>query len=179
MELALTIDVAIRCIGWRQASPLVERLADEAARLALADGVAALDLVSIGPVEFGINLTDAAEQRQLNRDYRGHDVSTNVLAFPAWEARVPMSADAPVLLGDVVLSFETVALEAAAQQKSLDDHLRHLVVHGVLHLLGFDHLTTADAAQMEGLETSILAKLGVADPYCDHAWSIEGDPRHG
>src|SRR5262245_23870018 len=152
MELVSTIDVAIRCIAWSRASPLVEWLTNEAARLALADGVAASGLVPTGPVELGITLADAAEQQQLNRDYRGQDVPTNVLAFPAWEAGRRMPADAPVLLGDVVLAFEPVAHEAAAQQKSLDDHLRHLVVHGVLHLLGFDHLTTADAAVMESLE---------------------------
>jgi probable rRNA maturation factor len=174
MELVSTIDVAVRCVGWSQASPRVERLADEAARLALADGVAASGCIPVAPLELGITLAGADEQRQLNRDYRGQDVPTNVLAFPAWEAGARTPADAPVLLGDVVLAFETVASEAAAQRKSLDDHLRHLVVHGVLHLLGFDHLTTTEAIVMERLETSILAKLGIADPYRAPARSAKG-----
>jgi probable rRNA maturation factor len=126
-----------------------------AARAALAD--AAPGIVSIV-------LTDDAEQRRLNRTWRGADAPTNVLAFPLAGAAPP---GAPVLLGDVVLAFETVAREAAEQKKPLADHLRHLVVHGVLHLLGFDHRTDTEAAIMEARETEILAGLGVPDPYGD------------
>jgi len=174
MALVSTIDVAVRCDSWIRVFPAAERLAQEAARLALADGMAASDWVAKAPVELGITLADAAEQRRLNRDFRGQDVPTNVIAFPVWEPGTRIPVDAPVLLGDVVLALETVAHEAAEQEKSLGDHLRHLVVHGVLHLLGFDHLTTADATVMESLEKSILAKLGVADPYRDTACSLKG-----
>jgi len=177
MERVLTIDVAIKCTAWSRASPSVIRLVDETARLALADGVAASGRRPTGRVELGVSLADANEQQRLNRMYRGLDLPTNVLAFPAWEAGTRMPSDAPVLLGDVVLAYETVAGEATAQQKSFDDHLRHLVVHGVLHLLGFDHLMTADAAVMECLETSILAKLGVADPYRTPSWPIDDGGR--
>ncbi|HEX7970330.1 MAG TPA: rRNA maturation RNase YbeY, partial [Stellaceae bacterium] len=101
--------------------------------------------------------------RALNRQWRGKDVPTNVLSFPALGATPPPGA--PRLLGDVVLAFETVAAEAAAQDKPLADHLRHLVIHGVLHLLGFDHESDADAQRMEASEIAILAGLGVPDPY--------------
>ena len=92
------------------------------------------------------------------------DAPTNVLSFPA-AASAPPAPGAPLLLGDVVLAFETVAAEAAAQGKPLADHLAHLVVHGVLHLLGFDHEADAEAERMEALETRLLAGLGIADPY--------------
>jgi probable rRNA maturation factor len=109
--------------------------------------------------------------RTLNRDYRGRDAPTNVLAFPQQDPAVqpdPVTqTDGPLLLGDVVLAFETVRREAASQDKTLADHTRHLVVHGLLHLFGFDHDTEATAAEMEGRETAILAALGVADPYAD------------
>jgi probable rRNA maturation factor len=117
-------------------------------------------------VELAVVLANDVEQRGLNRDWRGIDRPTNVLSFPAWEPRAPAPPGAPLLLGDVVLALETVAREAEAQGKPFADHLSHLVVHGVLHLLGYDHQTEIEAGVMETLETSILAGLGVADPYC-------------
>jgi len=102
--------------------------------------------------------------RELNRDFRGQDKPTNVLSFPSDEKPKP---GAPmVLLGDVVLAYETVAREAHAQGKSLAEHAAHMVVHGVLHLLGFDHeRNEVDAQRMEALETQVLAKLGIPNPY--------------
>lgn len=119
-------------------------------------------------VEVSIQLTDDAEVRELNRDYRGKDTPTNVLSFPMIETQE--LADGLLgpeqLLGDVVLAFETVAAEAAAQGKTLQDHGLHLIAHGFLHLLGYDHETgAADAEAMEALERSALAELNVADPY--------------
>ena len=167
MNLACTIDVALACADWTRLCPAAESLARGAAQLALARGTAALRLAWQGTVELGITLADAAGQRQLNRDYRGLDAPTNVLAFPVWEPGTRLPTGAPVLLGDVVLALETVAQEAAEQKKPIADHLRHLTVHGVLHLLGYDHLTQTEAAAMECLEKSILAELRVPDPYCD------------
>ena len=175
MEPVLTIVVGLACAGWSRVCPAVRRLAREAARAALVDGMRAAGLAPTAPVEVGVTLANAAEQQQLNRDYRGHDMPTNVLAFPAWQPGAPVPPEAPLLLGDVVLAFETVLHEADEQEKPLVDHLRHLVVHGVLHLLGFDHLTPADAAMMEALETSILAKLGVADPYRNTVWPLANE----
>jgi probable rRNA maturation factor len=168
-----SIDVTSTCTDWSRACPAAEGLAHKAAGLALVRGAAASGFAWQGPVELGITLVDATELRRLNRDYRGYDVPTNVLAFPAWEPGTCVPPGAPVLLGDVVLAFENVEREAAEQNKLIADHLRHLVVHGVLHLFGFDHVTQAGAATMEPLETSILAKLGVPDPYRDSVSLIE------
>jgi probable rRNA maturation factor len=176
MKPIAAIYIASSCIGWRQVCPDAERLARDAARVALVDGIAATRLTSPARLELGITLTDDAHQLQLNRRYRGQDVSTNVLAFRAWEPGMHAPPGAPLLLGDVVLAFETVAREADEQVKPFCDHVRHLIVHGVLHLLGCDHQREADAITMERLETSILAKLGVPDPYHDIKWSFEPEP---
>jgi probable rRNA maturation factor len=173
MNLACTIDVTLACGGWTRLCPRAESLAQGAADLALERGTTVLGLAWRGAVELGITLGDAANQQQLNRDYRGLDAPTNVLAFPVWEPGTGLSPGAPVLLGDVVLALETVAQEAAEQEKPIGDHLVHLTVHGVLHLLGYDHLTQVEAAAMESLERSVLAELGVPDPYRDTMSSIE------
>ncbi len=106
-------------------------------------------------------LLDDAGQRELNRQYRGIDRSTNVLSFPQIE---PFGAVAG-LLGDITLARETLEREAVELQLSFTDHFTHLVVHGFLHILGYDHIEDADALVMEGLEVQILASLGIADPY--------------
>jgi len=175
-KFTAAIDIASPCVGWRRICPDVELLARDAARVALVDGSVATGFRSPTRVELGITLTDDAVQRQLNRIYRGQDVSTNVLAFPAWEPGTDVPPGAPLILGDVVLAFETVAREADQQVKPLCDHVRHLIVHGVLHLLGCDHRREADAITMERLETSILAKLGVPDPYQNIGLSNEPEP---
>jgi probable rRNA maturation factor len=115
-------------------------------------------------LEISIRVVAADEIRSLNRDYRGKDKTTNVLAFPAG----PMSglpAEVPQLLGDVVVCAAVVAGEAAAQGKAVQDHWAHMLVHGTLHLLGYDHQNDADAREMESLEARVLADQGVADPY--------------
>jgi probable rRNA maturation factor len=109
-----------------------------------------------------IALSDDASVRRLNATYRGRDKPTNVLSFPSGEPARPGEARP---LGDVVLAGETVLAEAREQGVMPAHHLQHLAVHGLLHLLGFDHETDAQAAEMEGLETDILATLGIADPY--------------
>ncbi len=173
MDLICTIDVAVSCTGWCRVCPAVECLARNAAEIAVTQVLAASGRAWQAPVELGITLADAAEQQRLNRDYRGQDAPTNVLAFPAWDAATPVPVGAPVLLGDVVLALETVQREAAEQGKPLADHVSHLVAHGVLHLFGYDHLTPAEAAIMESLERSILAQLGAPDPYRDALSAIE------
>jgi probable rRNA maturation factor len=162
--------------GWRQGCPDVESIVRRSAKIALMRGAAAAGLVRQGPVELSIVLADAAEQQRLNREYRGKDAPTNVLAFPAWCPRSQPPRGAPILLGDVVLALETVVGEAAEQGKLFADHVRHLVVHGVLHLLGYDHETPSDAVVMESLETSILAEMGVPDPYREPMFFIEPPP---
>ena len=129
--------------------PGCERLARRAARAALATYATAPER------ELCLVLANDRLQRTLNRRFRGKDRSTNVLSFDA----------APAGLGDVVLALETVQAEAEAQGKSLADHVAHLVVHGVLHLMGYDHAGATEARRMERLEGEILAGLGIGDPY--------------
>jgi probable rRNA maturation factor len=158
---APTVEVTMPCAGWRRECSEAGSLADAAARLALRRAAAPNAAI------VDITLADDAAQRTLNRIWRGKDAPTNVLAFPASDPSLPVPAGAPLLLGDVVLAFETVRREAAEQGKPITDHLRHLVVHGVLHLLGYDHETAADAEAMEAHEIAILAELGVPNPYRD------------
>jgi len=114
--------------------------------------------------ELAVVLADNRLSRRLNRTWRGKDKPTNVLSFPALGNEAGPK-DAPRLLGDVVLAGGVVAAEAEAQGKRLSAHLSHLVVHGVLHLLGHDHERERDAQRMEALEIRILRRLGVANPY--------------
>ena len=176
MRFVATIEIASACIGWERRCPDVRRLARKTARVALHDGIVPTALTSPVRVELGITLTDDAGQQQLNHKYRGKPAPTNVLAFPAWHPNAPVPCGAPLLLGDVVLAFETIEREAVDQGKTFVDHFRHLVVHGVLHLLGYDHLTEGEAAVMEPLETAILAGLGVPDPYRDPRSPLETQP---
>jgi probable rRNA maturation factor len=158
---AVDIDFAESCAEWRRQLPEVEALCAAAARAALVAAGAAT-----APAELSLVLADDTLVRTLNQRWRGQDKPTNVLSFAAEEGSAPaVPAPLPRLLGDVVLAYETVAAEAVAQGKPLADHLRHLVVHGVLHLVGFDHMEDEEAERMEALETRILAGLGVPDPY--------------
>jgi len=162
----VSVEVSVDCDGWLAACPEAKGLAATAARTALSRAAAPL---AKAPLILGLVLTDDAEQRRLNRTYRGIDAATNVLSFAladlAADRSSPAPSGMPVLLGDVVLALTTVEREAREQEKPLADHLRHLVVHGVLHLLGFDHETDTDAAIMEAREVEILESLGVPDPY--------------
>ena len=116
--------------------------------------------------EAGIVLADDGMVRHLNATYRGKDAATNVLSFPFQAPPGGIPQDMPYL-GDVVLAAETVGLEAAERGIAPTAHLQHLVVHGLLHLLGFDHATDAEAERMEHLEAQILANLGIANPYAE------------
>jgi probable rRNA maturation factor len=129
---------------------------------------AVLDREAVGPSEVSVVLADDPFITQLNRDYRGIDRATNVLSFPSGATeRAPGQGHA--LLGDVVVALETVGREAVAQRRSISDHLAHLVVHGTLHLLGYDHEDEDEAEVMERREVELLARLGVADPYREAA----------
>ena len=146
------IEIELEAQGWKTALADVEAVVNRAAMAAL--GSVEGDVV--------ILLADDATVQDLNARFRQKDRPTNVLSFPAAESAFPH-------LGDVILGYDYCAAEAAAQSKTLADHLSHLVVHGVLHLMGYDHVEDDEAEEMEGEERVILAGLGVADPYAaDH-----------
>ncbi|WP_312679228.1 rRNA maturation RNase YbeY [Stutzerimonas nitrititolerans] len=115
--------------------------------------------------ELTIRLVDEAEGRELNHTWRQKDYATNVLSFPA---DVPDELLDIPLLGDLVICVPVVAREAAEQGKPLEAHWAHLVIHGCLHLLGYDHIDDAEADEMEALERQLLAELGHPDPYAEH-----------
>lgn len=119
------------------------------------------------PLELAIRLVDEAESRALNHDYRGKDKSTNVLSFPAELPEMVLAELEERPLGDLVICAPVVAREAGEQGKTLTAHWAHMTVHGILHLLGHDHIEAADAAAMEPLEIAILARLGWDNPYDD------------
>ena len=123
-------------------------------------------------LEVSVRLTDDAEVRMLNRTYRGKDKATNILSFPSCAADdLPVAVahaakgGPPVLMGDLVLASGVLAREAEAMGKTPEDHLGHLVVHGVLHLLGYDHMDDVEAERMEALEVRVLGTLGIGNPY--------------
>lgn len=159
-----TIALSFDCEAWEEALPEVEELCLRAAEAALSG--AGVELPE--PYELSLVLTTDAEIRILNKMWRGQDKPTNVLSFPGDMDIVP--EDAPVLLGDVVVAFETTQREVDDQglAANLSDHLSHLIVHGVLHLLGYDHEIESEAEEMEQLEIELLAGLAIPNPYADH-----------
>lgn len=146
--------------GWAWSE---ERL-EEAARAAFEAG---FDGDTSSSHEVAIVFDDDAAVQALNRDFRGQDKPTNVLSFPAEPIAAATQFDDAQPLGDVILSLDTLGREAEALEIPPQDHATHLVVHGVLHLLGFDHMDETEATEMEALETEILGRLGIADPYGD------------
>lgn len=149
---SLTLDVIVE-------SPLWDEKPDAETVIREAIAVAAKSTAQ-GAAEIAILLTDDSAIRKINRQWRDQDKPTNVLSFPANEA-----GQEAAHLGDIVIAYETLAREAAAENKPFAHHLAHLTIHGYLHLLGYDHMSDADAAQMEKLETALLEKLGIPDPY--------------
>lgn len=160
-KTAIASDVTIEAGDWRRRLPEAEGLA----RRAIEAAAAGFELGA--GAEVSVLLTDDRHIQALNRDWRGKDKPTNVLSFPGEDAEAEQPDGAPLLLGDIVVALETSEREAQDQQKPLADHFSHLVVHGMLHLLGYDHETQAEADEMEPLEIEVLAGLGVTSPYPD------------
>jgi probable rRNA maturation factor len=155
--MSVRVDFVESSRAWRRSLP-ARTLAREAIAVASIECGIALRRGA----EVCVHLVGDAEIQALNAQWRGVDAPTNVLSFPAVE---PARLGEARLLGDVLIAFETVSREAEHERKALRDHYRHLVVHGFLHLLGFDHVEDGQAEAMEALETRVLARLGVADPY--------------
>ncbi|MDZ7644848.1 MAG: rRNA maturation RNase YbeY [Woeseiaceae bacterium] len=135
------------------------------------DAAGDLRVAATRTCEVAVRFVDAEEGRSLNAAWRGRDYATNVLSFPAAGDELQLPEAGPLPLGDIVLCVPVVRREAEEQSKPLSDHWAHLLVHGMLHLLGYDHRTHRQAVVMERLETRILAAGGVPDPY------LSGAPR--
>ncbi len=160
---ALPISEVLVVADCWQAEPDAEDVIHRAIATA-AEYVAA----DVGGTELAVMLTDDAGIRTLNSNWRGIDKPTNVLSFPALQPSGPSGPDdAPRMLGDIAIAYETTRREADDEQKPFDHHLSHLVVHGFLHLIGYDHEKDDDAEIMEALEREILSQLGIPDPYAD------------
>jgi probable rRNA maturation factor len=161
------IDVMVASVLWKS-----QRNAKTLVRRAIVTAAAS---VTTAGCEVAIVLTDDSAIRTLNRNWRRKNTATNVLSFPAHGKPPPPLVRAekqrakigrvPRLLGDIVIAYETTEREARAERKPFAHHLTHLAVHGFLHLVGYDHVADEEAEAMEGLETAILARLGVPDPY--------------
>jgi len=134
---------------------------------AIAAAAEAVD-ADVRDAELAVMLTDDLGIRTLNSSWRGIDKPTNVLSFPALQPRTERQpGDAPRMLGDIAIAYETMRKEADDEQKPFDHHLSHLAVHGFLHLIGYDHEKEDEAEAMEALEQEILAQLGIPNPYAD------------
>lgn len=154
------ITVIVQESRWRTALPDYEPITGRACLAALTAAYTR-DL----PVAVSIVLADDRIVRQMNEDFRDTDAPTNVLAFPAGANPSTLSEGEPLPLGDIILALQTLQREIREQVTSLENHLTHLVIHGTLHLLGFDHKIPAEAEKMEALEVEILASLGIGNPY--------------
>jgi len=161
LEIALDVDE-----DW-DSSRSWEQLARSAAQAAIAES-AFPELAEDRPVEISVTLTGDEKVRELNAHWRGKDKPTNVLSFPMADERDlsrATLADSELLLGDIILARGVCEAEAAERGVSVEDHATHLLVHGTLHLLGYDHHDDRDAADMEAREVRALARLGIANPY--------------
>ncbi|MFQ1701552.1 rRNA maturation RNase YbeY [Loktanella agnita] len=162
----MTVELQIEDPRWTEIAGLAQTATD-----------ATLDWLGLEPSVFEVSLLacDDARIADLNADFRGKPAPTNVLSWPSDERAAAVDGEMPLPpepgpdseLGDIAIAYDTCAREAAEQGKSLTDHTLHLLIHGTLHLLGFDHERARDASLMEGLETEILGKLGLSDPYKD------------
>jgi probable rRNA maturation factor len=162
--LSLDIDISNSCLGTGDWPHVIKA----AVHAALAAGLSG----PLPPVELYIELVNNQQSQLLNRDYRGKDKPTNVLSFPATEPddlpgamKLAAQGGPPMMLGDLIVASAVIAHEATEQNKSVSDHLSHLIVHGVLHLLGYDHIRDDEASVMENMEREILETLGIKDPY--------------
>lgn len=159
----LDIQIAIEAEGWAQEAELESlagKVLEAAAEYLRSEEKQPFPAM---PIEVSLVFSNDEQVRAVNAEWRGQDKPTNVLSFPAFPL-VPGGKPGP-MLGDIILARETVEREAVDLEKSFADHLTHLMVHGFLHLFGYDHMDREEAERMESLETRILASLGLSDPY--------------
>ncbi|MET3560079.1 putative rRNA maturation factor [Bartonella japonica] len=155
----ITIDIIVESVGWND-----EEMLYKITEKALTTTMHRLSLENAAS-EISLLFTDDEHMTQINAQWRGKNKPTNVLSFPAF----PLKAGDPPgpMLGDIIIARETVILEARKEGKPFQDHLTHIIVHGLLHLLGYNHETHDEALQMEGLEREILQQLFIKDPYAE------------
>lgn len=158
----LEVDVSVSCTGWKSLLPPPGEIALAAAGAAFRAAWPPPARIKAEAAEASVLLADDGLVEVLNRDYRDRDGATNVLSFSGL-AEAGQGAGAPVLLGDIVVAYETAVAEADAEGICLADHLSHLIIHGMLHLLGHDHENEAEATRMERLESQVLASLGISE----------------
>jgi probable rRNA maturation factor len=168
--ISLTVDCLVSDEQWRTKLPNLENTCQNLINLVLGNSQLSLDPGQ--EVEVSVTLTNDAEIRELNDDHRDQDKATNVLSFPTYEAgeldcitELNLPAGMPLVLGDIIVALETMQREAELENKKLHDHFCHLIMHGCLHLLGFDHEEEAEAEEMEAFEIKLLKELGIANPY--------------
>lgn len=154
----LDLTVALEDERWMQAIPDLEQFCVQVVEAVLAD----VENVPAAPLEVACAFVSDATIQTLNAQYRGKDKPTNVLAFATEDELLP---GMPAVLGDVILSFDTILRESMEQGKGFREHTTHMIVHGLLHLLGFDHENDEDAEEMEEREIKLLSELGVENPY--------------
>jgi probable rRNA maturation factor len=157
--ISLTVNLDQSCARWKKAFPRMKAKISEAAAMAVLLARKSTKIKKLENVEINILLANDSTIKKLNRDFRGIDKATNVLSFPSDLSRHNPS------LGDIILASGTIKRECKVECKTLENHTIHLVVHGVLHLLGYDHMRLKDAKVMEKLECDILAAMGYPDPY--------------
>ncbi len=158
MSGMLEVTVSVPCQAWRDAIADVEGVCKSAVEATCSSKP------PCSMAEVSIVLADDAFIQKLNRDYRGKDEPTNVLSFTG-DHGLPEVPGAEMMLGDVVVSYETITAEAKENGRDIKDHLSHLIVHGMLHLLGFDHRDDEEASKMEEMEVSVLTGIGINNPY--------------
>ncbi len=163
--MSIEIDVNVAADAWESFDGL-EKLTHDCVEASLSESGATL----AEGCEISVTCCDDAEIQELNAEWRGKDKPTNVLSFPT-----PGPLSARPLLGDIIIAFETVAREAEEQDKTLHEHTAHMVIHGFLHLIGYDHETAAEADEMESLERRIASRLGLRDPYAGEAAGEEDE----
>lgn len=169
----LNLDISIQCEKWRQALPDHEEIIDKSLQQIMENIPEGKLIDQFASLELSIVLCDDPLIRQLNKDFRGQDKATNVLSFQGIEndklqrflTKKEIIPSHPEILGEIYISYQTMINEANKDAISLSDHFYHLCIHGLLHLLGFDHIEDDQAEIMEALEIKLLAKLAIDDPY--------------
>lgn len=166
----VSIDLVVNHPAWESAPLSLEDFAQDIIGLTLSMAELPAELAG-REIEVCVVLTDDSEIHALNRDFRGMDKPTNVLSFANLDSDSAADElgleDMPFSLGDIIIAWDTMQREAIEQHKKFEDHLSHMMVHGTLHLLGYDHMDEGEAAAMEGLEIKILEKINVENPYAD------------